>query len=399
MRSVLWVGLTGGIGAGKSAVSRRLVERGAALVDADVVAREVVAPRTPGLAAVVDAFGDGVLHGDGALDRPALGRLVFGDDEARARLNAIVHPLVGERTLALASQAEADGARLLVHDVPLLVENGLAPGYHLVVVVEAPVALRLHRLTALRGMPEDDARARIAAQADDAQRQVVADIVLVNDGPLEALHAQVDRLADDRLLPYAANLEAGRAAERGGVRLVEHDPAWAAAAARLVPRLRAVCGARAVSVEHIGSTAVPGLAAKDVVDLQVECPTHDDVEALGPVLTAGGFPRLEGVEGDPPRPEIDPDPAQYRKRLHRSADPGRPANVHVRVAGSTGARMAVALRDRLRADPQARERYEALKQRLAAEHADDVDAYAEAKTALVVALVRPALTSSGASEV
>lgn len=399
MRSVLWVGLTGGIGAGKSAVSWRLVERGAALVDADVVAREVVAPGTPGLAAVVDAFGDGVLGGDGALDRPALGRLVFGNDAARARLNAIVHPLVGERTLALASRAEADGARLLVHDVPLLVENGLAPGYHLVVVVEAPVAVRLHRLTALRGMPEGDARARIAAQADDTQRRAVADVVLANDGRLEALHGQVDRLVDDRLLPYAANLAAGRAAERGGVRLVEHDPAWAAAAERLVARLRALCGARAVSVEHIGSTAVPGLAAKDVVDLQVECPTHDDVEALGPALTAGGFPRLEEVEGDPPRPEIDPDPAQYRKRLHRSADPGRPANVHVRVAGSAGARMAVALRDRLRADPEARERYEALKQRLAAEHPDDVDACAEAKTPLVVALVRPALAPSGASEV
>jgi dephospho-CoA kinase len=144
-------------------------------------------------------------------------------------------------------------------------------------------------------------------------------------------------------------------------------------------------------VAHVGSTAVPGLPAEDVVDLQVECSSWDDVEALGPVLGAAGFPRRDDVGSDPPRPELDPDPAQYRKRLHRSADPGRPADVHVRVAGSTGARMAVALRDLLRRDPAARQRYADDKARLAALHPDDVDAYAEGKTPLLVQLLRTAL--------
>jgi dephospho-CoA kinase len=389
---VLWVGLTGGIGAGKSAVSRRLVHGGAALVDADRVAREVVEPGTPGLAAVVEAFGERVLSADGRLDREALGRLVFGDDDARRRLNGIVHPLVGERTLALAAEAERSGADLLVHDVPLLVENGLAPSYHLVVVVEAPEAVRLHRLTAGRGMPEEDARARIDAQAEDAQRRAVADVVLVNDGSLEHLHRDVDRLLAERLLPYAENLRAGRYAERGPVALVPPDVGWAAAGARLVARLRLVCGDRASRVEHVGSTAVPGLLGKDVVDLQVECSSWEDVEALGPVLRDAGFPRRDHVDGDPPRPELDPDPAQYRKRLHRSADPGRAANVHVRVAGTTGAQAMVALRDLLRADASARDAYGAAKGRLAELHADDVEAYAEAKTPVLVPLLEQALT-------
>lgn len=390
---MLWTGLTGGIGAGKSAVSRRLVQLGAALVDADVVAREVVAPGTPGLAAVVEAFGD-VLTPDGALDRERLGRLVFGDDDARRRLNGIVHPLVGERTLALAAAAEAAGTPVLVHDVPLLAENGLAPSYHLVVVVAAPLEVRLHRLTALRGMTEDDARARIAAQASDEQRRAVADVLLDNGGRLERLHGAVELLWSDRLVPYAGNVAAGRPAPRGRVELVPPDPSWAAAGERLVARLRLLCGPRASSVEHIGSTAVSGLAAKDVVDLQVTCPRWDDVEALAPGLAAGGFPRIGDITGDPPRPQVDPDPEQYRKRLHRNADPGRPANVHVRVDGTTGARMALRFRDRLRADPAARSEYEAEKRRLAALHPDDVDAYAEAKTHVVVRLA----TAAGGTE-
>lgn len=385
---MLWVGLTGGIGAGKSAASRALVERGAVLVDADRVAREVVEPGTPGLAQVVEEFGRGVLRPDGVLDREALGREVFGDDEARRRLNAVLHPLIGARTQELAGQAEADGAAVLVHDVPLLVENGLAPGYHLVVVVEAPPADRLHRLTALRGMPEDDARARMAAQADDAARREVADAVLRNDADLAALERQVDALWRDRIEPYAAHLTAGRVPERGPVALVEPDPDWARHGRRLVERLRAVCGARALRVEHIGSTAVPGLAAKDVVDLQVEVASREDAEALAGPLVQGGFPRRDDVDGDPPRPTLDPDPAQWWKRLHRAADPGRPANVHVRVAGSTSARAALALRDLLRHDPAARARYEAEKRRLAALHPDDVDAYAEGKTPVLLDLLQ-----------
>jgi dephospho-CoA kinase len=388
---VLWVGLTGGIGAGKSAVSRRLARGGAALVDADRVAREVVEPGTPGLAAVVEEFGEHLLTTDGALDREALGRVVFGDDQARARLNAIVHPLIGERTFALAADAEQQGAEILVHDVPLLVEGRLAPSYHLAVVVEAPEQARLHRLVELRGMPEQDARARMAAQSSDEERRRVADVLLVNDGSLERLDQQVDALLTGRLRPYAENVRDRRLAPRGAVALVDPDPGWAAAGERLAQRLRFLCGDAAERVEHIGSTAVPGLAAKDVVDLQVECPSQGAVEGLAERLADGGFPRRDDIDGDPPRPEIDPDPAQYWKRFHRNADPGRAVNVHVRVAGSTGARMARALRDLLRTDAETRAAYEREKRRLAAEHPDDVDAYAEGKTAFLVPLLRRGL--------
>ncbi len=188
------VGLTGGIGSGKSAVSALLASYGAVVVDADLLAREVVAPGTPGLQRVVEAFGEDVLLPDGSLDRPALGRRVFGDPAALATLNGIVHPLVGERTQELTAQAERDGVRVLVHDVPLLVENGLAPLYDAVVVVAAEPATQLDRLVRLRGMDGADARARIAAQAPLADKLAVADHVVRNDGPLEELAPQVEAL-------------------------------------------------------------------------------------------------------------------------------------------------------------------------------------------------------------
>ncbi|GLV82646.1 dephospho-CoA kinase [Streptomyces lavendulae subsp. lavendulae] len=183
------MGLTGGIGAGKSEVSRLLAGYGAVVVDADRIAREVVEPGTPGLAAVVRAFGDSVLTADGSLDRPALGAVVFADQERLRTLNAIVHPLVGARSAELERAAGPDA--IVVHDVPLLAENGLAPLYDLVVVVDAAPATQLARLTALRGMTEDEARARMAAQATREQRLAVATLVIDNDGPLEALEPQV----------------------------------------------------------------------------------------------------------------------------------------------------------------------------------------------------------------
>ncbi|MZD10070.1 dephospho-CoA kinase [Streptomyces sp. SID5785] len=184
------VGLTGGIGAGKSEVSRLLVERGAVLIDADRIAREVVEPGTPGLAAVVEEFGDEVLAADGSLDRPKLGAIVFADADRLAALNKIVHPLVGARSAELEAAAGADA--VVVHDVPLLTENGLAPFYDLVVVVDASTATQLDRLTGRRGMTEADARARMAAQATREQRREIADLVIDNDGPLERLVEQVD---------------------------------------------------------------------------------------------------------------------------------------------------------------------------------------------------------------
>lgn len=192
---MLKIGLTGGIGSGKSEVSRRLSAKGAVVVDADAIAREVVEPGTPGLARVVAEFGDDVLRPDGSLDRPKLGSVVFADPEKLAALNAIVHPLVGERVAELQAQAPDDA--ILVYDVPLLVENDLAPMYDVVVVVDASDDVRIRRLAEHRGMPEADAKARIAAQASREQRLAVADIVIVNEGTLDELAARVDEVWAD----------------------------------------------------------------------------------------------------------------------------------------------------------------------------------------------------------
>ncbi|WP_103531045.1 dephospho-CoA kinase [Streptomyces sp. SM11] len=199
---MLKVGLTGGIGAGKSEVSRLLVEYGAVLIDSDRIAREVVEPGTPGLAAVVEEFGPDVLTAEGTLDRPALGALVFADAERRAALNAIIHPLVGARA-AERERAAPEGA-VVVHDVPLLAENGLAAFYDLVVVVDASAETQLRRLVTLRGMTESDARARMAAQATREQRRAIADLIVDNDGPLEALRPQVRTVWDELVRRVAA---------------------------------------------------------------------------------------------------------------------------------------------------------------------------------------------------
>ncbi|EST33812.1 dephospho-CoA kinase [Streptomycetaceae bacterium MP113-05] len=192
---MLKVGLTGGIGAGKSAVSQLLASYGAVIVDADLVAREVVGPGTPGLDAVVAEFGADVLAGDGTLDRPKLGAIVFADDGRREALNALVHPLVAARSAEIEAAAGTDA--VVVHDVPLLVENGLAPLYDSVVVVDASPQTQLDRLVRLRGMAEADARARMAAQAARGDRLAVADVVIDNDGPPERLEPQVRRLWED----------------------------------------------------------------------------------------------------------------------------------------------------------------------------------------------------------
>ena len=185
------VGLTGGVGSGKSTVSRMLAERGAVIIDADAIAREVVEPRTNGYAAVVERFGPAVVRPEGGLDRPALAAIVFTDDEQRAALNAIVHPLVHDRMAELARSAPPDA--LVVFDIPLLIENGTERGFDRVIVVEAPVELRVSRLVA-RGMTEQDARDRIAVQASDEQRRALADELIVNDGSVGQLAARVDAL-------------------------------------------------------------------------------------------------------------------------------------------------------------------------------------------------------------
>jgi dephospho-CoA kinase len=185
------VGLTGGVGAGKSTVAALLAEHGAVIVDADAIAREVVAPGTAGLAAVLARFGDAVRAPDGSLDRPALARIVFADEAARADLNAIVHPLVSARSAQL--MADVPPGSVVVYDVPLLAESARVGEFALVIVVEASLEVRLERLAA-RGLPEPEARARIAAQATDEQRRAIADELLHNDGTRAELAAQVDLL-------------------------------------------------------------------------------------------------------------------------------------------------------------------------------------------------------------
>jgi len=189
------VGLTGGIGSGKSEVARLLASYGAVVIDADVLAREVVQSGTPGLAKIVEEFGTGVLRGDGSLDREKLAAFVFDDEAARTRLNAIVHPLVAARTIEL--KAEADEDAVVVYDVPLLVEAGLTEMYDLVVVVDAALDTQLARLRSRRGMTDEAARARVAAQATRDQRLAAADVVIDNSGSLDELEAQVRELWEE----------------------------------------------------------------------------------------------------------------------------------------------------------------------------------------------------------
>jgi dephospho-CoA kinase len=183
------VGLTGGVASGKSTVAAMLAELGAVVIDADALAREVVAKGTPGLAAVVEEFGEELLGPDGELDRPAMGRLVFGDESARRRLEAIVHPLVFERIVELEEEAPADA--VVVHDIPLLAENSRAGDFDVVIVVDAPTELQLERMTGDRGWTEDDARSRIAAQASRADRRAIATHVIENTGTRKDLRGRV----------------------------------------------------------------------------------------------------------------------------------------------------------------------------------------------------------------
>jgi len=196
---VLLAALTGGIGSGKSEVARRFADLGAEIVDADLIAREVVEPGTDGLARVVEAFGDDVVASDGTLDRDKLGARVFGDDAARARLNAIVHPLIGARAMELiqaAAQRTPNG--VVIQDIPLLAENAkLASGYQTIIVVDVPPEVQLDRLVRLRGMTEDAARARMAAQATREQRLAMATHVIDNTGSLDDLDRQVRTLWDE----------------------------------------------------------------------------------------------------------------------------------------------------------------------------------------------------------
>lgn len=373
---MLRIGLTGGIGAGKSEVAQRLAHHSAVVIDADRLAREVVGPGTEGLREVVAEFGEALLDRSGGLDRAALARAVFDDEPARRRLERIVHPRVRARTAELTDAAPADA--VVVNDVPLLVEAGLAASYHLVLVVEAAEETRVARLAHGRGMSEPEARARIASQTTDADRRAAADVLLTNDGARAALHAAVDALWHDRLVGYEENLRLRRLVRRPEeLAVVPYDPSWPAQYQRLAARIRHAAGAAGRRVDHVGSTAVPGLAAKDVIDIQLTVDDLAAADALAEPLAAAGFPRAPGTWRDNPKPDA-PDPAAWDKRVHGSADPGRVVHLHVRAAGSPGWRLNLLLRDWLRAEASARAEYTGLKQRLAAAGLS-TSGYAEAK--------------------
>ncbi|ANW65246.1 dephospho-CoA kinase [Mycobacterium sp. djl-10] len=382
---MLRIGLSGGIGAGKSSVSKTFSEYGAVIVDGDVIAREVVEPGTEGLAALVEAFGDGILDDDGALNRPALAAIAFSDDEKRARLNGIVHPLVGKRRAELVEAAAPDA--VIIEDIPLLVESGMAPMFPLVIIVHADEEVRVRRLIDHRGFSEQDARARIKAQATEQQRRAVADVWLDNTGTPQALVQKSHELWQQRILPFAHNLEAGLPAA-AVPELVPYDPSWPEQAQRILARLNTACGHRAVRIDHIGSTAVPGLEAKDVIDIQVTVDSLATADELAPALLSAGYPRLNGITGDVPRPQgrstvaafdHTTDESLWHKRFHASADPGRPTNVHLRVAGRPNQQFALLFTAWITADPAARQEYRTLKRDVAAQGHTDTGSYAEAK--------------------
>ena len=219
---MLKIGLTGGIASGKSLVASRLQELGAILVDADVIARQVVEPGTPGLDRVVKAFGPGILDDDGRLDRPKLGAIVFQDPAQRDVLNSIVHPLV--REVAGAMVSGAGPGDIVVQDIPLLVETGQGGNFHLVVVVDAPDDVRLQRMVEFRRMSTEDALARMASQATRAERNAAADVVLDNSGTREELLAAVDALWEHRLVPLANSLHHSSKAPRDTGLVSPHNP-------------------------------------------------------------------------------------------------------------------------------------------------------------------------------
>ncbi|ORA80421.1 dephospho-CoA kinase, long form [Mycobacterium malmoense] len=388
---MLRIGLTGGIGAGKSAVSATFAQCGAVVVDGDVIAREVVRPGTEGLATLVDAFGGDILLPDGSLDRPALAAKAFRDDEARGVLNGIVHPLVGKRRSEIIAAVAADS--VVVEDIPLLVESGMAPLFPLVVVVYADVEVRVRRLVEQRGMPEEDARARIAAQASDEQRRAVADVWLDNSGSPDELARRARDVWHDRILPFAHNLGARRIAP-APARLVPPDPTWPEQARRILARLKTTCGHRALRIDHIGSTVFsgyPDFAAKDVIDVQVTVESLAVADELAEPLLAAGYPRIEritedivkasnaGARSTVDRYDHSDDPALWHKRIHASADPGRPANVHVRVDGWPNQQFALLFVDWLAANPGARADYLAVKRAAEKRAGGDAAAYVAAK--------------------
>ncbi|MDN5790452.1 MAG: dephospho-CoA kinase [Micrococcales bacterium] len=367
------------MGSGKSTVSRRLAGLGAAVIDADEVAREVVEPGKPALTAIRERFGDSVIRDDGSLDRACLAAMVFPDAEALAALEAITGPAITDRIARL-----REGLRdelVSVFDMPLLVERGLWVHEHVTIVVEADAETRVRRLVAHRGLDEADVRHRMAAQATDAERREVADVVLDNSGPRARLVAAVDRLWAQRLAPWNANLlTCTRTRRPDGCAVIDPRDDWGPRGARVVARLAAaLAGEPVTGVEHIGSTSVPGLIAKDVIDVQVGIRSLEaaDTASFRAAMRDAGYLESVGNVLDTPHP-TGTGPAGWAKRFYGGCDPAQIVHVHVRETGSAGWRFALLFRAWLRASPSHRDDYAREKRRLLAQH-DDTDAYTRAK--------------------
>ncbi|MGV0994085.1 MAG: dephospho-CoA kinase [Mycobacterium sp.] len=352
---MLRIGLTGGIGAGKSTVSRTFAECGAVVVDGDVISREVVEPGTDGLAALVAHFGQEILLPDGALNRPALAAIAFSDEGKRQALNGIVHPLVAHRRSELIAAAAEDA--VIVEDIPLLVESQMAPLFPLVVMVHADPEVRVRRLITYRGFTEADANARIAAQATEEQRRAVADVWLDNTGSEGQLVERARDLWYQRIVPFAHNLGL-RAPADDQKALVSADPDWADQARRIIARLNTACGHRAIRIDHTGSTAVAGLDARDIIDIQITVASMDTADELAANLLQAGYPRVQAITVDAALEGRD---ELWQKRFHASADPGRPTHLHIRVDGRPNQRFALLFVDWLNANPVAKAEYQEFK--------------------------------------
>lgn len=354
---MLRIGLSGGIGAGKSTVSRTFAECGGVVVDGDVISREVVEPGTEGLAALVEHFGQEILLPDGALNRPALAAIAFSDEDKRKTLNGIVHPLVARRRSELIAAAAEDA--VIVEDIPLLVESQMAPLFPLVVMVNADPEVRVRRLIEYRGFSEEDARARIAAQATEDERRAVADVWLDNTGSEGQLVEQARDLWYQRIVPFAHNVARGESTP-DPESVVPADPDWAAAAERIIARLNTACGHRALRIDHTGSTAVAGLDARDIIDVQITVSSLDAAEEFADALLQAGYPRIADITADL---TLDGSDQLWHKHFHASADPGRPTHVHIRVDGQPNQRFALLFVDWLNANPSARAEYQEFKRR------------------------------------
>ncbi|MGN6412590.1 dephospho-CoA kinase [Flexivirga sp.] len=301
---MLYVGLSGGIGSGKSTVSKKLLALGAVVIDADRLAREVVEPGSAGLAEIVERFGEQLLRPDGSLDRPALAAVVFADESARRDLEAITHPRI--RALTASRHAQAPREAIVVHDMPLLVEGGLAPDYHLTVIVDTAQQTRVQRIMRDRGMTHDAALARVSSQATDEQRYAAADILLDNNGNAEQLLDRVESLWQERLSPYNDNLLADRPASG---QVVTDDQLLG----RVVARLERQLASRGWGPVRVTTVPLPDAEPVLVVSGLGSAPRQQMRAALG----AAGFAAVA-------------DAGAAREPVFGSCDPGAPVRLQLR---------------------------------------------------------------------